>query len=81
MEELAGLSPPEMAELACRFRELRGVSDRGEGGPCRNADLIRFFESHTRAYRGSSGVGGRATVEARDLLPRGCDADPPRAEG
>jgi hypothetical protein len=47
IEELADLSAPEMAELISRFRELRAVSDRGERAPCRNADLIRFFESHT----------------------------------
>jgi hypothetical protein len=47
IEELAELSPPEMAELVSRFRELRAVNDRGERAPCRNADLIRFFESHT----------------------------------
>ena len=47
IEEMADLSPPEMAELVSRFRELRAVNDRAERAVCRNADLIRFFESHT----------------------------------
>ena len=47
IEDLAELSPPEMAELVSRFRELGAVNNRGERAPCRNADLIRFFESHT----------------------------------
>jgi hypothetical protein len=45
IEELAELSPPEMAELAARFRELRAVDDGGNR-VCRNADLIRFLGSH-----------------------------------
>ena len=46
IDELPELSPPEMAELASRLRELRAIDDSGPR-PCRNADLIRFFESHT----------------------------------
>ncbi len=45
IEELAELSPPEMAEVVTRFRELRSVDDGGRR-VCRNADLIRFLESH-----------------------------------
>ncbi|MES1204489.1 MAG: hypothetical protein ABUS79_01005 [Pseudomonadota bacterium] len=45
IEEMGELSPPEMAELVARFRELRATNDSGSR-PCRNADLIRFFESH-----------------------------------
>ena len=45
IEELAELSPPEMAEVATRFRELRAVDDGGRR-VCRNADLMRFLESH-----------------------------------
>jgi hypothetical protein len=46
IEEMGELSPAELAELVSRFRELRAVNDLGERAPCRNADLIRFFESH-----------------------------------
>ncbi|MES1228332.1 MAG: hypothetical protein ABUL72_06635 [Armatimonadota bacterium] len=45
IEELAELSPPEMAEVVTRFRELRSVDDTGRR-VCRNADLIRFLASH-----------------------------------
>lgn len=45
IEELAELSPPEMAEVVTRIRELRSGDDNGRR-VCRNADLIRFFESH-----------------------------------
>ena len=45
IEELAELSPPEMAEVAARIRELRAVDDGGRR-VCRNADLSRFLESH-----------------------------------
>ena len=46
IDEMAELSPAELAELADRFRELRAANDQGRGR-CGNADLIRFFESHT----------------------------------
>jgi hypothetical protein len=46
MEELSELSAPEMAELVSRLPELRAVNDGGRRS-CRNADLVRFFESHT----------------------------------
>ena len=45
IEELAELSPPELAEVVTRLRELRPVENAGRR-VCRNADLIRFFESH-----------------------------------
>lgn len=45
IEELAALSAPEMAEVVGRFRELRTV-DGGGRRVCRNADLVRFLESH-----------------------------------
>jgi hypothetical protein len=45
IEELAELSPLEMAEVATRFRELRTVEEGGRR-VCRNLDLIRFLESH-----------------------------------
>lgn len=45
MEELAELSPPEMAEVSAKLREL-GVVDGGPRRVCRNADLIRFLEGH-----------------------------------
>jgi hypothetical protein len=44
IEELAELSPPEMAEVVTMFRELRFL-DHGHMVR-RNADLIRFFESY-----------------------------------
>ena len=47
IEELATLSPPEMAEVVARFRELRSVDDNGPR-VCRNGDLLRFLESHAR---------------------------------
>ena len=46
IEELAELSPPEMAEVKAKLREL-GVVDGGARRICRNADLIRFLERHT----------------------------------
>ena len=45
IEELAELSPPEMAEVVTRYRELRSMDDSGRR-VCRNADLIRFLGSH-----------------------------------
>jgi len=45
VEELAELSPPEMAEVVTRYRELRSMDDSGRR-VCRNADLIRFLGSH-----------------------------------
>jgi hypothetical protein len=45
MEELAELSPPEMAEVTAKLREL-GVVDGGARRVCRNADLLRFVASH-----------------------------------
>lgn len=45
IETLAELSPPEMAEVAAKLRELRVVED-GARRVCRNADLVRFIESH-----------------------------------
>ncbi len=44
IEEMAELSPPELAELAQRFQELRAVNDQGRR-VCRGADLVRLFES------------------------------------
>jgi len=45
IEEIAEMSPAELAEVADRFRELKVANDeRRRGG--RNADLIRFPESH-----------------------------------
>ncbi|HVY41250.1 MAG TPA: hypothetical protein VHM31_25105 [Polyangia bacterium] len=57
IEELAELSPPEMAEVVTRFRELRSV-DEGGRAVCRNADLIlgiadRFEHLHRRRARRS----------------------------
>jgi hypothetical protein len=46
IEQLAELSPPEMAEVKAKLREL-GVVDGGARRVCRNADLIRFLEGHT----------------------------------
>jgi hypothetical protein len=46
IEEMADLSPPELAELAERLRELRAVNDQGPR-VCRGADLVRLFESIT----------------------------------
>ena len=45
IEEMAELSPTEMAELVERFRELRAVNDQGRR-VCSNADLIHFLSSH-----------------------------------
>ena len=45
IEEMAELSPSEMAELVARFRELRAVNDQGRR-VCRNVDLLRFIDSH-----------------------------------
>ena len=45
IEEMAELSPSEMAELVERFRELRAVDDQGRR-VCRNVDLLRFIDSH-----------------------------------
>jgi uncharacterized protein YbjT (DUF2867 family) len=44
IEEMAELSPPELAELAERFQELRAINDRGRR-VFRGADLLRLFES------------------------------------
>lgn len=46
IDEMAELSPAELAEVAERFRELKAVNDQGRR-VCRNADLIRLFESIT----------------------------------
>ncbi|HZL19004.1 MAG TPA: hypothetical protein VFG23_14790 [Polyangia bacterium] len=46
IEEMADLSPAELAELAERLRELRAVNDQGLR-VCRGADLVRLFESIT----------------------------------
>ncbi len=45
IEEMAELSPAEMAELGERFREMRAVNDEHRR-VCRTADLIRFIDSH-----------------------------------
>jgi hypothetical protein len=45
IEELAELSPPEMAEVVTRYRELRAANDDARR-LCRNADLVRFLGSH-----------------------------------
>lgn len=44
IEEMAELSPPELAELAERLKELRAVSDQGRR-VFRGADLLRLLES------------------------------------
>lgn len=44
IEEMAGLSPGELAEVADRIRELRAGGDRGPLA-CRAADLSRLFEN------------------------------------
>ena len=46
IDEMADLSPAELAEVAERFRELKVANDRGRR-VCRGADLIRLFESIT----------------------------------
>jgi hypothetical protein len=45
IEELAELSPPEMAEVTAKLREL-GVVQESARRVCHNADLIRFLEGH-----------------------------------
>jgi hypothetical protein len=45
IEALAELSPPEIAEVKAKLREL-GVVDGGARRVCRNDDLLRFIESH-----------------------------------
>ena len=46
IEEIAEMSPDELAEVAERFRELNVANDQGRR-VCRSADLIRLFESIT----------------------------------
>jgi hypothetical protein len=45
IEELAELSPPEMAEVVSRYRQLRATNDDARR-LCRNVDLVRFLGSH-----------------------------------
>jgi len=45
IEELAELSPPEMAEVVTRYRQLRVANDDARR-LCRNVDLVRFLGSH-----------------------------------
>ncbi len=42
IEELAELSPPELAEVVTRLRELRAAAN-ADRPVCRNADLVRFL--------------------------------------
>jgi hypothetical protein len=44
IEDLAGLSPPELDELITRLPALRAAREGHR--VCRNADLVRFLESH-----------------------------------
>jgi hypothetical protein len=46
IDEMAELSPAELAEVAERFRELKVANDQ-DRRVCRGADLIRLFESIT----------------------------------
>jgi hypothetical protein len=46
IDEMAELSPAELAEVAERFRELKVANDQGRR-VCRVGDLIRLFESIT----------------------------------
>ena len=46
IDEMAELSPAELAEVAERFRELKVANDQARRA-CRAADLIRLFESIT----------------------------------
>jgi hypothetical protein len=46
IDEMAELSPAELAEVAERFRALQVINDQ-DRRVCRVADLIRLFESIT----------------------------------
>lgn len=46
IDDMAELSPAELAEVAERFRELEVANEQGRR-VCRAADLIRLFESIT----------------------------------
>jgi hypothetical protein len=62
IEEMAELSPPELAELAQRFQELRAVNDQGRR-VCRGADgRVKFFVSARLK------LVEQALVDGRELL-------------